>query len=363
MNRKKHIICLATRPWDGLPHRTRYLMSRLKEVEILYYYPSQTTTAPWKNNRRSQPKGRFQVRPGIYAYPLPWEMQLDDLFSLLRQKRVARFLTQLLTRHRVSRPLLWVTHPAYGGLSARLNPHYLVYDCGQLWDSNLFFAQEQLVASADLVFAASPSLRDGLRTLHHNVALLENGVNSPLYVASAPLPPQAENWFGFVGVISRDLDLSPLLYVAQEMPQWQFFLLGPAPGGNPYLRDLSTLENVHFFGEKSPLEVPEFLMNCRVLMDFQRRNHPTQDINTIRLYEYFATGRPIVANLQPGDIERYPDVIYSAYSPQDFLEQCQLALGEDPNFVFARRKHYGEEASWTNRADQVMQILKSGGIL
>lgn len=359
MNRKKCIICLATHPWQGLPHRSRHLMSRMKEVEILYFYPAPTQS---RQGQSTASKKQHRVRPGVYVYPLPQDLSPQGLFSRLRQKRLAGYIAHIASKHRASRPLLWVTSPQYHPMLPHLNYHYLVYDCAKLWQESLFAHQEALVQASDLIFAASESLKAGLSQFHKNVALLENGVNNTLYAASTPLPPQNQNYFGFVGQITPDLDLSPLVYGAQQEPFWHFFLLGPCHQGNPALDRLSRLPNVHLLGEKSPLEVPEFLMNCHVLLDFST-NRPAHDITPLHLYEYFATGRPIVSCLKKDEIERFPDVIYSAYHQKDFLDQCQLALCEDPDFVFARRRNYAANASWSKRVDAVLHIFHSGGIL
>lgn len=331
----------------------------MKEVEVLYFFPSSQET-----ERKAGQKKKYRVRPGVYVYPLPQEIQTSTtLFSALRQKRVAQFITHTMSKHRVRRPLLWVTHPWYSQLVSHLSYHYMVYDCGFLWDESLFLRQEQLVAKADLVFAASESLKAGLRTYHRNVALLENGVNTPLFVDASPIPKSKEKLLGFAGAIDYDMDLAPLVYAAEQKPFWKFYVVGPCDQGNPFLKMLSLLPNVRIFGEQNYLKIPEFLMTCHVLMDFRYHHRPLTDVNSIRLYEYMATGRPIVASMWKDEIERYPDVVYSAYHEEDFLKQCEVALMEDPDFVFARRKSYGDNASWTKRADTVMKILTDGGIL
>ena len=62
----KQILCLANEPWSTvLPSRTQQLISRLRDAQILYFYPAQST------RDRSYLKGVRQVRPNVAVCALP----------------------------------------------------------------------------------------------------------------------------------------------------------------------------------------------------------------------------------------------------------------------------------------------------
>ena len=54
--------------------------------------------------------------------------------------------------------------------------------------------------------------------------------------------------------------------------------------------------------------------------------------------------------LWPEQVELFPDVVYGAHSPEEFLHLCQQALAEDPGWVDQRRRDYGAAAAWSRRA-------------
>ena len=85
------------------------------------------------------------------------------------------------------------------------------------------------------------------------------------------------------------------------------------------------------------------------------------DIVPSRIYEYLSTGHPVVTMLWPGQVEHFPDVIYGAHSSEDFCRLCEQALTEAPGWVSGRRKNYGEQAAWSNRAAEVSRILRTAG--
>ncbi len=86
------------------------------------------------------------------------------------------------------------------------------------------------------------------------------------------------------------------------------------------------------------VEVPDYLGRCQVLLDLLRDSQPYNDVVPPRLYEYLSTGKPIVSMLWPEQVELFPDVVYGAHSPEEFLHLCQQALAEDPGWVDQRRR-------------------------
>ena len=86
------------------------------------------------------------------------------------------------------------------------------------------------------------------------------------------------------------------------------------------------------------VEVPDYLGRCQVLLDLLRDSQPYNDVVPPRLYEYLSTGKAIVSMLWPEQVELFPDVVYGAHSPEEFLHLCQQALAEDPGWVDQRRR-------------------------
>lgn len=355
LNAKKQIICIGTSPWDALPHRTQQLMTHLCSVEIIYFSPPHVSADIVVPNKKN-------VRSNIRVYLLPKDIQKvsnSPMFFTLRQKRLAQFITRTMAKHHIRNPILWLTHPSQEEMTCYLNYSTLVYDYFEPCHEDFFYAQECLLRKADLIFTASPSLKALAKEYNRNVALLENGVDYGIFESAglfSRLDP-LEKRVGFAGVIEYDLDLTPLLYMAKRRPQWKFLLLGPCPRGNPLLESLQKMDNIVFYGEHPVHVVPEFLLSCHVLMEFRFRNPVVFDINSNRLYEYFATGRPIVTHLWKDEVERFPDVVYISKTLEEYLKNCQIALKENPNLVSHRRKRYAKNGTWAKRAELILQVL------
>lgn len=360
------ILCLSSEPWSNqLPGRTQQLISRLRDVQILYFSPAQS-----RRDTAFRHKGR-QVRPNVTVYTLPpilFPISEWNRFLFERAwNKVARFIRNTAGRRRFTEPLLWATHPRHVHLLDRLEYSALVYDCDRSWEDLPPHWEGSLAQAADVVFAASSQLADRLSPCSANIALLPNGINLPLFDSSAscvdPLPGVTAPIIGWSGTIRSSLDLSPVLHAAQARPDWGFLLLGAVDRKNPCLRQLNKLSNVFLPGPRPVTEVADWLYRCDVLIDLLQEDRPYNDVASPRLYEYLATGKPIVTMLWPGQVERFPDVVYNARSQEEFVTLCAHALEEAPGFVSRRRMDQAAQAAWSNRSREVERILTTSGLL
>lgn len=361
----KQILCMASEPWStSLPGRTQQLMSRLRDAQILYFSPARSP-----RDRAFLQKGR-QVRPNVTVCtlpPVPFPVPERRRFLFGRAwNRVSRFIQETAARKGFVEPLLWTTHPRHIHLLDRLDYGALVYDCDKAWDGLSPHWEGSLAQAADVVFAASPQLADRLSPCSSNIALLPNGINLPLFQPSStrpdPLPGVTAPIFGWCGAVRAGLDLSPVLLAAQARPDWGFLLLGPVERENPFLHRLDKLSNVFLPGARPASEVPDWLYRCDVLLDLLREDRPYDDVISPRLYEYLATGKPVVTMLWPGQVEQFPDVVYNAHDPDEFVTLCAHALEEAPGFSH-RRMERAAAAAWPCRVEEVERILTTAGLL
>ena len=175
-------------------------------------------------------------------------------------------------------------------------------------------------------------------------------------LASIPRPI-----LGWAGTIRRDLDLSPLLRAAADLPRCSFVLVGRTEG-SAQLRRLSTFPNVHLLGPKAPVDLPDYLCRFDVCLNLLSGREQPTDIVPSRIYEYLSTGNPIVSMVGSGQIEHFPDVIYGAHTAREFSQLCASALTEVGSWTRCRRRNYGAAAAWSVRADEVCRILDAIGL-
>jgi len=357
----KQIVCLAHAPWRARPDRTQQLLARLGDAQVLFFEP-----APRRGE--SAPAQGRRVRPHITVYTLPAPLPGPQEGSLLHRRRLDRsadFVQQMMEKHHFREPVLWCTAPVHAQFLDKLAYRGVVYDCHRFWDEAYTDWESDLTRHAEVVFAASFGLVKRLSPHNDNIALLPNGVNPLLFQQREhSLPPALEGVsgqqvLGRVGRVDTQVDLEPLLYAARHRPEWTFVLMGPAT--RPGVAPLRGQDNIVLTGPVAPLDVPDCLYRCDLLFDLVRLDQPGSDIVPSRVYEYLATGKPIVTVLDPHVPDPIPELAVTAYDGPGFLRRCKAAFGEDPS-LSRRRRALARDSSWANRAAQVSGILETTGL-
>ncbi len=354
------IVCLAHAPWRARTDRTQQLLARLGEAQILFFEPAPKRGAPMPEQGR-------RVRAHITVYTLPVPLPGPQEGSVLHHRRLDRaadYVQQVMEKHRFHEPVLWCTTPAHAQFLDKLAYRGVVYDCHRFWSDGFLDWESDLTRHAEVVFAASFGLTKRLSPCSDNIALLPNGVNPVLFQQKVRTVPPAladlpgRRVLGRVGSVTGQVDLEPLLYLARHRPEWTFALMGRVT--KPAAEQLRGLENVVLTGAVNPLDLPDYLYRCDLLFDLPRFDRPG-DVVPIRVFEYLATGKPIVTVVDPSVPDAIPELVSTAYDGPGFLRRCKSALAEDPSLP-RRRREMARQCSWANRAAQVSSILEATGL-
>ena len=357
----KQILCLSYLPWQARPNRTQQLLSRLSDVQVLFFEPPAPKGAAPEQGRR------VRSHITVYTLPAPLLPRLSRPSLLPRnQSKAVDFVQGVMARHKFRDPVLWCTCPDQAVYLDWLAYRGLIYDCHREWGEEYLDQESDLVCHAEVVFAASPGLVQRLSPCSDNIALLPNGVNPRMFQQSQPMVPagladlKGRKVFARVGDWTRHVELEPLLAAAKAHPEWMFLLIGPIT--RPLAEQLGQMPNVVLTGPVNAVELPDYHSLSCVLFDLNRRDLQGSDIISPRIYEYLATGKPIVLMGEPGEPEVFPDLVYTATNPSEFLQRLELALMEPPELAVTRRLSFAQQSSWANRAMEVNRILESTGL-
>ncbi len=366
------IICLGSSAWGRVTGRARNILSRLPGVEVLYFEPSPSRLARGKRKGYWRRPGQ-KVRANVTVYTLPPVLpvrQEHPRLESMNLKRVARFVGTQMDRHGFVEPLLWLCSPVNARLVKDIPHQGLVYDCHREWTELSILRESELAYEADLIFAASPGLVRHVSPCNTNVALLPNGANATVFSrATMELEKPAELQklrrpiLGYLGNISAGLDLEPLLFTARNHPQWSFVLLGRVDRKNPSVPALQKLRNIYFLPYRTSVNLPEYLAQFDVGLDFLHSRDRGEDVIPSRVYEYLLAGKPVVTTFPPGYIPQYPDLVYTAANKYEFESGCHRALAENDSRLRLRREAAGREADWAARAELAAQVLEANGML
>jgi len=273
--------------------------------------------------------------------------------------------------HEVPSPLLWAFSYNFHLADGYPKPARTVYD----WidDLSVFPYDEALLqgnharglAEATVVASVARTLHEQALKERPDAILLPNGVEYERFAAPAA-PPRDDELLrflapgapvaGYYGALAEWFDYDLLDAVAASRPDWRFVLIGPqydkSLPGQPMLKR----DNVRWLGARDYVTLPGYLSLFDVATIPFRINAITQATSPLKLYEYFAGGKPVVTTPML-ECRAYPEVRIAATAPE-FGSALDAARdqGRDPDFR-AHLRALGRENSWSARVMTVLRAL------
>jgi glycosyltransferase involved in cell wall biosynthesis len=291
---------------------------------------------------------------------------VNGLSSRVHIRRVARNLG-------IRAPLLWLNPHSAVHMAGRMGESAIVYDITDDWELVPSFSKRQrkliaeqdrrLCARADLVSVCSEALGRSRIPCSRRVLLLPNGVDVDHYAGvmnQANGSALAHPVFGYTGTLHRDrIDVDLLVRLARSFPGGSVVLVGP-DHLDPRTRAILAAENnVHLCGPVPYAEIPRKMAGFDVCIVPHVMTPFTESLNPIKLWEYLASGKPVVSTDVAG-FRDYSGLCHVAGEPEGFIAACRVALREkgsrsQERMAVARRN------SWESRMDALIEALRPLG--
>jgi glycosyltransferase involved in cell wall biosynthesis len=356
--------------WDFLSTRKQRLLGRFPENWRILFIE------PYALGRRHHwiPVKRGRV----------WVVSVPFLKSV--PYRIGRLLDNPLLRLLVSLPgifmmLFWVTFLGFasskriiglsnvywGRIAALLPCRFRFYDAN---DDHLAFPGSPVwlkgyldtyLSSVQLLFSVSPELTARLR-VPPGVRCIElgNGVEFTHFAfPSQPFPAGLSGVkgpiLGYVGAMDW-LDSALVAATARAWPDYSIVLIGPAYEREWWKKQttLHSMPNVLYVGKVDYAELPAWVQHFDLALmpllgnELKGVSHPN------KLYEYCASGVPVLSMNYCSAVERAKDVVHVASSPEAFVRMVPQALADKHREL---RQEFARQHSWDALADSMVQEL------
>jgi len=224
--------------------------------------------------------------------------------------------------------------------------------------------EEELIRRADVTLCTSRELTRLKSALSTRVFYHPNGADVALFrqAAEKMLPRPADMQFdnkkviGMVGSIDYRTDVELLRKTADRHRDKIIFLLGPVMDAESY-RWKQGLPNLIFAGPRKQEELPAYLRHFDCCIIPYLKNTLTRSIYPLKINEYLAAGRPVVATHFSEDIYAFRQVAEIADSHADFLEAIDTAIADNSPERQQERLRVAAGNSWEKRVEQLWEIL------
>ena len=307
-------------------------------------------TVIYDNSNQSQP-GWEEIEPRLFLYKGPQEVL-----------------------HHLPDPLVWAITYNWDRAACYPEGARTVYDwIDELdvfdgYDLNKLKRLHALgLAQAGTITASARSLLEKAGAKRPDALYLPNAVEFEHFAnwnVSAPAHPVLERLLqkgqpiaGYYGAIARWLDYDLLTEVATEREDWTFLLIGPPYDQSTKNRPLFTLPNVEWVTAQPYQDLPRWLQSFDVAMIPFVVNEITESTSPLKLFEYFAGGKPVVCSEMP-EVVAFPEVrSYSDAAGMSRALDLALADSRIPEIRNSLRQR-GEQNSWLARARTAVECLE-----
>ena len=308
------LLALSEVRWSYFRTRKQFLLSRFPDRwRIFYAQPPGSGGSdggdPWRPRR----EGNVTV----FTVPFLKPSTRQPLYNVIAATAPGRALIEHAARAHLVRmlgtlgvapePVVLVSNIYAAAILAGLKRRLTVYDFN---DSPFQFAGSpgwargywtRTLAEVDLIFAVSEHYRRLLAAeTTVPVVGLGNGVEFEHFAASSPAPADLRDLprprIGYFGLLSHFMDFEVLEALRQARGGGTLVLIGPGtPATDLQVRTLAVRGGVAVLGPKPYGEAPAYLQALDVgVIPFRARDSYVQGINPNKVYQYLASGLPVV---------------------------------------------------------------------
>ncbi|MFO0687439.1 MAG: glycosyltransferase [Myxococcota bacterium] len=307
-----------------------------------------------------EPVGTFR-----YAHPgwLPAVHRSPFLARTTARLRAAAVIRQLGAAGKGG-SIAYVWHPDHADEVMPLGSLPFVYHAYDRYDLYTGAAAEDarrretwLARNAAFCVGASSMIVEHLRSLGaEDVRLLRHGVDPGFFDRDVAIPADLERLprprIGLVASLSDAVDYLGLTRIAQERPGWSLVIVGKQAFTDERKRAqydaLTKLPNVHAFGFRPQKEVPGWLKGFDAalisydLATWAPYNQP------LKLYEYLASGTPVVASrIQAA--EELGELVATVATEEAWIPAIEGVLSRDDGPARDGRRRFADENRWERR--------------
>jgi glycosyltransferase involved in cell wall biosynthesis len=151
------------------------------------------------------------------------------------------------------------------------------------------------------------------------------------------------------------VDVDGVRRLAVARKDVQIILIGPVPQ-RAYLGSLVGLKNVHVRSEVRREEVVAVLRNAELTLLAHRQTALTEAMSPLKVYEYLAAGRPVLAT-DLGPVRHFGSRVHLAATVADFADLVDAALAQGIQNE-SDRVSFIEDNAWSTRHREIFSLLE-----
>jgi glycosyltransferase involved in cell wall biosynthesis len=387
MMQGRDIVCLSFVTWDDHWGTPQQIMSRMaKNGNRVLFVDQPISPLSFLTRMRANDvvgkqfkrwrEGQRAAAPNVIAASPPpiLPLRYNRIVNRINAWIMRRWLKKQVKLAGFNDVIFWNFQPCFPKIGDALDPIYSVYHCVDdfsaipVWwagTDDVINREAECCRESDVVICTGRKLVASRSAFNPNAHFVPEGADIDLFATAAEESTQVPDdiaalpgkVIGYIGVIDFRLDVALIEHMAKRRPDWSIALVGPVKEGSVDLAGLRGLPNVVFFGNRPIDALPSYIKAMDVCLIPYVLNDYTHHIFPLKLYEYMAAGKPIVAT----DMEEMrpyagPEMTI-AQGNDGFLAAVEDALRNDSPAAAAARQATASSESWDSRVEAIERIV------
>jgi teichuronic acid biosynthesis glycosyltransferase TuaH len=321
-------------------------------------------------------KGPFMAVQPPVTLPINW-LPSGGLYRLLNginQAIVRRSVRQAL-RHLKVEDFVYINcyDPFFlGALPPAFGAKMSIYHCIDDIAENPYTArhgerlEHEAIAQADLTLVTSTNLYRMKAPYARRIETFFNAADvanfSRVRSIEFPKPTELEGRtgkvIGFVGNLDElRIDYPLIKAVATAHTDKTLLLIGPVNSPELAQLGIDRFPNVVMAGSRPLHQLPALMQYMDVAIIPFLKNKLTQSIYPLKINEYLAAGKPVVATSFSDDIRSFQHCAYIADDHSAFIRLIDTAIAEDSPEKIAQRTATADKNTWAARIGQLWKLI------
>lgn len=305
----------------------------------------------------------------INRLPFNW---LFDLFNYLNNKKIAGQILKSAQKLGFNNFIHLIDTDIYRSLYLKemIKPSLSIYYCRDFvigrdyWKKNGTRLEPLLAAKSDIVLVNSTYFAKRFKEYNINTFPIETGVDLSLYDIKKKwdipediqyIPHPIVGYTGAINSVRLNSDL--LFKLAQQRPDYSFVFVGPEDDVfKQHL--LHNLKNTYFLGKKEIELLPAYITAFDVCINPQLLNDITDGNYPLKIDEYLAMGKPIVATHTHTMNDIFREYTFLPHNETEYLEALDSAISEIGDQQKKKERiAFAYTHSWENSIRKIYQII------
>lgn len=366
LNSRSDYLIFSVIDWHFRLQRPQHLARSLAKLgKRVFYFSNHFIDSPTPGyviERLDSSLELYQIKlyvedaPAIYFSP-PTARHLDNL-----KLSITKFIIEFVTLSSVS----IVQHAYWYPLAIRLPNSLRIYDCMDHHEgfgnvsNDLIKLEKEMMCKFDQIIVSSAWLEKQAQQFNNNIVIIRNAGeyehfnNPPTKIYS---DPKGRKIIGYYGAIAEWFDLELVQNLALAEPNALILLIGNDTINASHIS--KAIPNIIFIGEVPYDQLPFYLYAFDVCLLPFKISPLTLATNPVKIYEYLASGKPVVSVDLP-EISQFENLVQRAKTSNEFISLVSTCL-KSPNpeaNQIESRKQFACKQTWNHRVNDLVQAIQ-----